>query len=667
METSTISHFLYYLGRTSAEACILIVLVLAASWLFRRQLAPRWRCALWLLVAARLLLPLSFSSATSVFNLLPQTAELNPVGMASLAAVPTAAADRHVPYDRLAKPKKPGAAQEPTEANRTAFATGPSIVESGFKWSRPICIFLIWLAGVLVLAWHVVVSSFRLWRRSMPLSQGSQACVIPLLQECCKRLQLRNPPEVFENTGAGSPALYGLLRPCLLLPKGFTEQFSPAEMRFVFLHELAHLKRRDLPMNWLVVALQVMHWFNPLIWLAFSRWRVERELACDAMALEAAGDGQNKEYGRTILRLLDRFSRPVATPGLVGVLEDKRQLRQRIGMIASFVPRQGWPRLAMALIVVLAAVGLTDARSRTSPPASSIQNTPPIEEQQTDSRAITQQAKGTNMSNTTITNRLSGAVAAGMLALASSTASADVQTVGNPTASAAQSPADDLTGAWILVGTPDHVGKAPSAGGRIKLFTGTHWCVSQAEPKTGVVLFHHGGTYGVSGNTFHANLNFANPSTMELIGKTNGNFTFKVEGDTLTSIGVDNPWKEVWKRLKPKGVIDSPLAKDLTGTWVYAGKSGDVNATPDTNRMKFYAGGYWCYTTTDPKTGVVVAHHGGYYSFEDGELIEACQYSNPIGMDLIGHDLAFKIKVEGDTLTLTGVNNSFNEVWKRLN
>jgi beta-lactamase regulating signal transducer with metallopeptidase domain len=64
---------------------------------------------------------------------------------------------------------------------------------------------------------------------------------------------------------------------------GFLRSFSTEELRFVFLHELAHVRRRDILMSWLMALLQVVHWFNPLVWFAFSRWRADRELACDAL------------------------------------------------------------------------------------------------------------------------------------------------------------------------------------------------------------------------------------------------------------------------------------------------------------------------------------------------------------------------------------------------
>ena len=721
METTGVEHFLVLLGRTSLEAGILVMLVLAIQWLFHRQLTPPWRCALWLLVAVRLVLPFSFNSETSIFNLLPRSAKIEFSTPAQTTTAAPAITSRQISPPPLQLPKIAEQSQKPMPVVESPLASAlasPAPVQSRFTWSWPLLIFAIWLTGVLVLATHVVVSSFRLWRRCAPLPPLSRAWATDVLHECCRQLQLRNPPVLLESREVGSPALHGLFRPRLLLPKGFTEKFSAAELRFVFLHELAHLKRRDLLLNWLVVVLQIAHWFNPLVWFGFARWRAERELACDAMALDAAGEGQNKEYGRTILRLLDNFTRPMAAPGLVGILEDKSQLRRRIGMIASYVPTRGWPRLAMALIGVLAVIGLTDAQTGASsaanppslpsspasspavptpatlPPAISssaipapaappIQPTPSITISssspsnavpQTDAQPVistttttTPPQKGNEMNTSTITNQIVRVAAVGLLALASPATPAALHAEDNSTAPATSELANQLVGAWVLVGTPGHVGKAPSAGGRIKFFTGTHWCITQADRKTGVVLFHHGGTYTLNKDKLHSNLEFANSSTMYMIGKTNGNYTFKIEGDTLTNLGLDNPWNEVWQRLKTPGFMSSPLAQSLTGTWAYVGKPGETNtAEADSHRLKYCAGGYWCDSEIDPKTGVVIVHHGGTCSLKDDTYVETCQYGNPTSMNLIGQDVKFTIKIEGNTLTLKGLNNPWNEVWKRL-
>src|SRR5579864_7417292 len=72
MEAINLTDFLLGLGRVSAQAGVLVVLVLLAQLLFRRQLSPRWRSALWLLVMVRLSLPVSIGSVVSIFNLWPR-------------------------------------------------------------------------------------------------------------------------------------------------------------------------------------------------------------------------------------------------------------------------------------------------------------------------------------------------------------------------------------------------------------------------------------------------------------------------------------------------------------------------------------------------------------------------------------------------------------------
>ena len=107
----------------------------------------------------------------------------------------------------------------------------------------------------------------------------------------------------------------------------------------------------------------------------------------------------------------------------------------------------------------------------------------------------------------------------------------------------------DLVGTWVMVGTPEKIGEIPTKGGRLKFFTGRYWCITHADPETGKVTFHHGGTYKLDGNEYTEKIEYANESTEQLIKQT-FKFMITVEGDTYTQIGVENPYNEVWKRLK---------------------------------------------------------------------------------------------------------------------
>ena len=129
-------------------------------------------------------------------------------------------------------------------------------------------------------------------------------------------------------------------------------------------------------------------------------------------------------------------------------------------------------------------------------------------------------------------------------------AATDLYAQNKPDADKEQSPlAKNLLGTWILVGEPGKVGDAPASGGRLKFCTGKHWTITQADAKTGVTIFHHGGTYTLSGEEYAETVEYANESTKELIKQT-FKFTIKIDGDTLTQTGIGNPFNEVWRRIK---------------------------------------------------------------------------------------------------------------------
>src|SRR5207248_8933750 len=107
---------------------------------------------------------------------------------------------------------------------------------------------------------------------------------------------------------AGAPALVGFWRPSVLLPLHVLEEMGERELRLILLHELAHVKRRDVLINWLATLVAVVHWLNPAVWLVMWRMRVERELACDELVLHVNGDRGATDYARTIVKLVEALS-----------------------------------------------------------------------------------------------------------------------------------------------------------------------------------------------------------------------------------------------------------------------------------------------------------------------------------------------------------------------
>jgi beta-lactamase regulating signal transducer with metallopeptidase domain len=321
----------------SGQAAVLIVLILAAQWICGRRLQPRWRCALWLLVLLRLALPWSIASPASLFNVLKLPAVVQPA-----------------PAEQIRGPVTDGPISQATQPTHIAVRATPA-KRYWLAWA--------WAVGAIFVAGCAAFGHYRIHRRVIrqrPLTDGA---TLDLLEDCKALMHVGTPVTLIELNGIESPTLFGFMRPRLLLPAGLASSFSREELRHVFLHELAHIKRHDILGGWLMLALQTLHWFNPLVWLAFYRLRVDRELACDALALTYARPGENESYGLTIIKLLERFGRTVWAPSLAGILENKKQMKERITMIAKFHKTERGLALAICLLAGLGLVTLTDAQS----------------------------------------------------------------------------------------------------------------------------------------------------------------------------------------------------------------------------------------------------------------------------------------------------------------
>ncbi|MBI4663860.1 MAG: PD40 domain-containing protein, partial [Verrucomicrobia bacterium] len=329
----------------------------------------QWRYALWLLVVVRLLVPVTPPSAWSLFNYSAVERFSTPDidwWMRSEIGESFPQSSRESALESSPSNQTGETVSRPSTAAKPESKPIPA---AGFQIQSAL-IFLrqnvgwIWFLGVLALsmrlAWGNYLFALQLKRRR-PIANPQ---VLALFRECRQTMGLRRPLTLLEAPELDGPALFGCFRSKLLLPEKMIEAFTLSELRHVFLHELAHIRRWDAAVNWLTTILQTLHWFNPVLWFAFHRMRADRELACDELALARANEAESKPYGQTLIKVLEGFTGPTAIPGLVGILEDKTQIKRRIHMIAQFKKTSPWPVLAAVLLLSLGLVSLTDAQTK---------------------------------------------------------------------------------------------------------------------------------------------------------------------------------------------------------------------------------------------------------------------------------------------------------------
>ncbi len=233
------------------QVALLAALVGVALWALPEHLARRARHPLWMLIALRLLIP----------PIIPLPAD------------------------------GPLASFEPVVAMSTSGLGGGA--------TQIAVAMLLWAAGVIVVTGVTLSRLFRLRRFARSSSTAAPEEIRSLADGVAVGLGLRRTPEIrVSDTGAG-PMLIGYRNPCVILPSVAADGWSTAILSHVLMHELTHVRRRDLLYESLFAVVNALYWFHPLVYLARRRAHDAREICCDASVAAQAGT----PYRDTLLRL----------------------------------------------------------------------------------------------------------------------------------------------------------------------------------------------------------------------------------------------------------------------------------------------------------------------------------------------------------------------------
>lgn len=351
MNSATVDSLLHWLLRTSLEASILIVAVLALRWLLGTRLSPAWRIGLWMIVGMKLMLPAFIPAGFGLGGWFTKGASLVQPMETRTPAVPLTASTQE-------------ATSHPERVTPTHTLTAASsMLPSSFHLSH--ILLLAWLTGSAAILCMAVARQrrFDLLLRRRP--RATSTYLQNLVTGLAEKAGVKRSVSIVLMAPGTTPAMVGILQPKLLLPEDWESRFDDRSLRHVVLHELLHVKQRDLLWNWAAITVQALHWFNPLVWFVVSRFQADRELRCDAGALSLLSPAERLHYGHTLLRIQESFFAPPAIAGLAPCVRNHPTLRQRILMITHPTTRQPWLQaLLIFTISLLVGYSFTTARAQ---------------------------------------------------------------------------------------------------------------------------------------------------------------------------------------------------------------------------------------------------------------------------------------------------------------
>ncbi len=231
-------------------------------------------------------------------------------GMAAMLAAPVITFLNLVSSGRAGEGGLAGGAGLPTVTGTFSL---PGFVEPLLPW-----IAVVWLAGATSLQVRLVVQ----WVAVLQLRR-SALCQAPaewraMVNDLRRRMGIDRVVRVAESALVSVPSVAGSFRPVILMPIGVMSALTPAMVRNVIAHELAHIRRHDYAINLLQNVLESLLFFHPAVWWLSRRMRQEREFCCDDIALSVCGS--RMEYARALhkldqLKLRNRAIVPAITGG----------------------------------------------------------------------------------------------------------------------------------------------------------------------------------------------------------------------------------------------------------------------------------------------------------------------------------------------------------------
>lgn len=305
----------------------LVNLSISASWLilavlvlrFVLKKAPKWVMPLlWGVVALRLVCLFSIESALS---LIP-SAETIPSEIVTETREPVLY--EQATLDIVTNPTLPSAAEVPVGVSRQQAQVDFNIYS------------VLWLAGMAALLVHALVSAGKLKKK------------------LATAILLRD--NIYESEFVDSPFVFGVIKPNIYLPMHMDEGTAA----YVIAHECAHLARRDhwwKVLGYLVLAL---HWFNPLVWVAYILFCRDIELACDEKVVKGLDGAARADYSQALLSCAAPKRAVAACPLAFG----EGNIKTRVKSALHYKKPAFWVAAAAVLAVVIVAVCfLTNPRS----------------------------------------------------------------------------------------------------------------------------------------------------------------------------------------------------------------------------------------------------------------------------------------------------------------
>lgn len=220
-------------------------------------------------------------------------------------------------------------------------------------------IFILWLSICVIILGFILVNSLRFKTRIIKSGYKPDNKVKTIIENCRKQLKMKNSR--FNSLiikGSHAAFVVGQVKPYVIISQDICNEFNDEEIKYILLHEIVHIKRKDIIIKFIMIIFCCIYWFNPFIWIARAIMMNDMELSCDEKVLNSLSKNEIQGYGKTIIKVLERFSLNTDKGIMVNINGSKKNVKNRIKNIAVF-SKETIRRKVLAFLILVMTLLLT--------------------------------------------------------------------------------------------------------------------------------------------------------------------------------------------------------------------------------------------------------------------------------------------------------------------
>lgn len=312
---------------SSLIGSVIVLLILSIKLMFKNRLTSTFQYYIWMILIIKLIVPFgphysfNISSIYEKFHMENTTNE-----NASKVLTKSLVQPQNRTSNNLISTN--------TTRSLDKNITNNTSLNSKVNIKKALC--FAWILGIIILAVILAIGCKKLKRIISFSEKDIQCSHKKILRSCTADMKLKSKLELLYSPQIGSPSICGIIKPKILIPKAEVDNINDKEFKYIIMHELFHLKNKDIIINWLITLLSILYWFNPVLLYGFHKMRQDCEISCDYQVVSHLNKGENTQYGNTIIKILELSGSSRRLTGTTPMFTNSSEIKRRIIMISKY-------------------------------------------------------------------------------------------------------------------------------------------------------------------------------------------------------------------------------------------------------------------------------------------------------------------------------------------